>query len=276
MPLRRTLTAAALAVLALACSSTGDPAADRGLPAAVGSALAGNPTPGGPGDGTPDATTAGGADTGGATGSAPAATEPRVVAARARPPAAGTYRYSQEGVSLFGPMPDEGTLVIGAVDARGRQTHTRTVSDNEVTEQRLRFTDGGVLLLAVSQTFGSGAFAEPYECRFEPALIVIELPMTLGDRIDARSSCGDLTIEYSARVLRTENRTIGGRTVETVVLRATITATDDGVSQTTTSTSWLSPVYRLVVRSEQRSEGTYEGVRFHTSLTEELLDLRPR
>lgn len=270
---RLTVSVAALALLATACSSTTDQAGMPGRAPSEG-ATSQTPTPGSSARTTPTGSDA----PGGATGAArPRATgQPTVVATRARPPAAGTYRYRQEGVSLFGEMPDEGTLRIGAADARGRQTHTRTVSEDEVTEQRIRFTADGVLLLAVTQTYGSGPLAQSYECAFDPPFAVVRLPLTVGDRWQASSSCGDLDVEFQARVLRTEQRRVAGQRVETVVIDATITASGDGVSQTTTSTSWLSPKHRLVVRSEQRSEGRQGTFSFRTALTEDLIDLRPR
>jgi len=52
-------------------------------------------------------------------------------------------------------------------------------------------------------------------------------------------------------------------------------ASGDGIEQHSVSTMWISPLYRLAVRSVSTSDGSQGGFSFSSTMTEDLVSLTP-
>lgn len=189
------------------------------------------------------------------------------------PPAAGTYRYRQSGsmrAGIFSSEPDpEGTLEVRPTDGR-TQRQIRDYGDQSL-ERVLIFRDDAVLLSETISRFGSQATS----CRFERPIVLVRLPLEPGSTWKDSGSCDALTLRLRARVLRDATRTVDGRSVDTMVVRYHVVVEGDGVSQTTDQDVWLSLEHRMVVRSEERSEGTFGSTPYTIERTERLLSLEP-
>jgi len=198
------------------------------------------------------------------------------------PPVAGTYHYKQSGHTNAGIISftadPEGTLVAGSRSAAGnayRQQQSRTYSSSWSNEQVLLFRSDAILLERTTQRFGSGGFSQEQTCTPSHPLKAIILPLAVGKTWHDSATCSGLTIALNGKVLRTENRTVGGKRVSTYVVQVTTHTTGNGYDISTDLTTWVSPTYRLMVHSEQSSSGTAQGQRFTQSLTEDLVSLTP-
>lgn len=195
------------------------------------------------------------------------------------PPAAGRYLYRQYGSTKAGtftiPVDETGSLQIDPATSGGggmRQQQLRTYSDNEKTETVFLFRDDGVYIESTTATI----YGFSQECRTAEPILGVELPLRVGATWRDTGECSGMDLTVNGSVLRTENRTVGGRTIMTYVIRVTAKGSGEQGSQTTTETMWLSPAYRLTVHSESKSSGTSQGVQFTREVVETLVSLTPR
>jgi hypothetical protein len=263
----------ALLVLALSGCSARTPVA---APATSAPPVATPTASGAQGDATP----APGASASGAPAASCASSAKPVPpkAAPTVPPARGTYTYSQEGSAKAAgfslPSDPSGTLDVEApADAPGgkRQKQTRTISSQESREQTLIFTPDAVLLEQTVSNFGG----QSASCKTAKPLRIVLLPLVVGNSWSDRGTCSGGSISFTAKVERAEDRTIGGARVHTFVVHHVFQIVNGGDRQDVDLTSWLSPDYRLDVRSVQHATGTVQGTPFTEDMTDELQSLSP-
>jgi hypothetical protein len=198
------------------------------------------------------------------------------------PPAAGIYHYTQSGSTQAGIISfdadPEGTLAIGAATAAGsakRQKQSRQYSSGWSQDQILLFGSDAILLEQTTMRFGSGGFVQEQTCKPSHPLKVVPLPVKVGASWSDSGTCNGLTVSLTGKILRTEQRTVGGKSVSTYVLHVVTHTTGDGYDINTDLTTWISSAYRLTVHSVQRSSGTAQGNQFTQNLTENLKKLTP-
>jgi hypothetical protein len=151
----------------------------------------------------------------------------------------------------------------------------RAYSSEQNQDQVLIFRSNAILLERITQRYGSGQFAQTFVCQIDPPLLAIKLPMTVGASWRDTASCSGLTMTYTAEVQRRATRTVGGIVVDTFVVRTVADASGDGIEQHSVSTMWISPLYRLAVRSVSTSDGSQGGFSFSSTMTEDLVSLTP-
>jgi len=264
--MRRLAAGVALVVLAACGDGTPAPEAVRGSAgqettttstvAATTSTTAGGRT----------STTAAGARTT-TTARAPATTTTAAPAgSRALTPATpGTYRYDTAGATtVLGTtmaFPAVTTLVVDAPSGT-RQRLTRNLRDpagNGVqTEFTLDYQPEGVFLVALKVTTGFSGFTDVRDLR--PASPVLLLATGAGPGAHREA---DLTGTSSARlvvdVLREERVTIGGRAVDTLVLRAAVTLAPGDVTGRQELTVNIDRGSRLWVKERSVTEASAAG-----------------
>ncbi len=194
------------------------------------------------------------------------------------PPAAGTYTYEQSGETKAGtfsiPVDKTGTLQIYAATRAGsgfRQRQVRRYSDKESGDQQLLFNADGIYVESSTVTL----YGFSQECKTEDPLLGVRLPLRVGATWSDRDSCSGMTINVSGRILREEKYTVGGRSVDTFVVRVVAKASGEEGSQTTTETMWLSPQYRLSVHSVSDAKGQSQGFDFERHVVDTLRSLTP-
>jgi len=230
--------------------SSAPAAASAGASAGPGaeSSTSGNPAPG----------TAGGA----------------AAVARTRPPATGTYTYTQDGGITFGalevPFDPTGTLVVSP-PKNGVQKQVREYSDDFTLTERLRFGGDRVTLLATATRFGG----REYACSMEEPMTLVALPLETGDSWRSSSRCGRMKVTIRVSVEGTEVVTIGGSAVDTVVLHVLIDVVEDDAEQHSDVTSWIAPEHSLAVRLDDYTTGKSGGVSFSIERVDELRSLTP-
>lgn len=271
-----------LLVLLLALTACGG--GDNPTPTAAESSAAakGSPTPGKKAGGKAGGTTATESTAPSGSTTKPTSTAKAAApkkASQSTPPAAGTYTYRQSGSMTMGgetyDAPERGTLEIAPaerVEGGTRSEQTRDLGRGGPMESAYLFTDDAVLLQEVTM--------QGFTCVLRPSLTALKIPLKVGAEWSDSATCSangmSVTIEIDAEVLRKEDRRVGSRTVETFVLDLHSETTGAGFEQVQDATTWLSPEYRLPVRTKMtsRSESVYGN---GTSVyTEQLVSLTPR
>jgi len=101
------------------------------------------------------------------------------------------------------------------------------------------------------------------------------LPLTPGAHWQDKGECEGETIEISAQTVRSESRTVNGKTLKTFLVRSTIVLTGPQYNATTHTDAWVSPAYRLIVHSTEDTKGSYSGTSFIRSFDETLKSVTP-
>jgi len=197
------------------------------------------------------------------------------------PPAAGVYHYTQNGKTVVGGITfnadPSGTLAIGAPTTSGTgklQKQSRQYSSNWSQDQYLLFKSDAIYLQQTTQRYSFG-FVSETTCKPSHPLKAVPLPLKVGKTWSDSGTCNGLTVSLTGKVLRTENRTVGGKSVATYVIEVKTHTTGNGYNITTTLTTWISPTYRLAVRSVTTSNGTTPQGDLSQNLTEDLQRLQP-
>lgn len=287
--MRRLATGALLAVLTACGDGSGAPEALRGSAGSTSATTApavttpattpvggAAPTTSGPGRAT--TTTMGRpATTAGPTTTAPAG-------ARALTPATpGTYRYDTAGATTFAattvPFPAVTTLVVEAPQGTIQRSarNLRDAAGNGLeTAFTLDYRPEGVFLVALQLTTGFSGIADVRELR--PASPVLLLATGAGPGAHREA---DLVGTSAARlvvdVLGEERLTIGGRAVDTLVLRATVTLAPGDVTGRQELTVHVDRGTRLWVKERSVADASALGglLTVHSDYTATLQRLTP-
>ena len=191
---------------------------------------------------------------------------PAPAGARALAPAtAGTYRYDTSGATTFLgntiPFPAVTTLVVDAPSGT-RQRSTRNLRDASgnglQTEFTLDYRPEGVFLVSLRVTTGFSGVSDVRDLR--PASPVLLLATGAGPGAHREA---DLTGNSSARlvvdVLREERLTIGGRAVDTLVMRVTVTLAPGDVTGRQELTLNIDRGSRLLVKERSVTDASAAG-----------------
>jgi hypothetical protein len=133
----------------------------------------------------------------------------------------------------------------------------------------LRFSSDKIELLSLEM---KGALNKT----FNGPVLYSPVPFTVGQAWEwTLVSTDNLThVTQKSRIDREENLTVGGQTVETYVLETDLTISGD-VNGSGHLTSFVSPEYKLPVRSHSTLDATYATFHVVSDITSDLLDLRP-
>jgi hypothetical protein len=265
--------------------SNGEPAAPAGEDPAV--EVHDDPVPAGApaaGEQTPSAATD--ERSAGGDGAASAA----VAAADVRAPAPGSYTYRFEAESDDGPSEREAEAVVEDLGPRGEAARRAVTIEAEQGTIRNELTWGAerVLLERTTMQFGP----QEIDCRWEPAIEQMRLPLGPGQRWESRSKCSttafgqpaELTRRAITRVTGQERIEVGGRSVDVWVLASRERTTAKGgtpaqpfdVVWETEATTWFAPGAGMIARQHSESTFTMNGGEPREASTRmELLSLDP-
>jgi hypothetical protein len=209
------------------------------------------------------------------TAAAPSTTSASATPATADVTAPGRYVYSVRGKQsspAFGeqPVPPEGTLTVDPPN--GRDQRQVNQGGNATTEQILRFTDNGVLIVYLKIT-GPGFVLE---FRPSPPVLATPRPVAPGRTWSwsMQSTDGTTTVKSDFRAVRVEKVTIGTEAVDTIVIDANVVTTGT-INSTGRRTFWGSDRYKLVVQDSQVTDGTVGAVQFHAESNAKLRSTKP-
>jgi hypothetical protein len=187
--------------------------------------------------------------------------------------APGSYTYKVKGTMTVGaaPQPVDTTATMKVDPLQGTDQHSSLSGQQGGTETVLRYQGDGVYLVDLKLT---GAVSK--EFKPTPPALAFPQPATVGKTWSwsATSTDGKTTVKSDFKVLRTETIAVGGEQVPTVVLDATVT-TDGDVKSTSHRTIWTSEAYRLIVRQDDKINGTYGGFAFSGDTSSVIQSTKP-
>jgi hypothetical protein len=187
--------------------------------------------------------------------------------------AAGTYTYDNTGTVTAGtPRDASGTSTLTVDPPAGSRQHTRLAGDQSSTDQDTVVRPSGTLLARLAMT--NPAFSK--EFRPPAPVLLVPDPADPGKawHWSMTSTDGKTTATVTARVVRRETLTIGGRPVTTSLVTSTLRLTGD-VSFTAQAQTWYDAAHRLSVKDHTKGSGTVSGLHFTTDITSVLRSLTP-
>ena len=211
-------------------------------------------------------------------------TTPAPAATRALAPVTpGTYRYDTAGTTTFVgnniPFPAVTTLVVDAPSGT-RQRSTRNLRDATgnglQTEFTLDYRPDGVFLVALRVTTGFSGITDVRDLR--PASPVLLLATGAGPGAHREADlAGTSTAKLVIDVLREERVTIGGRSVDTLVMRAVVTLGPGDVTGRQELTVNVDRATRLWVKERSVTDASAAGGLFtaHSEYTATIQRLTP-
>lgn len=261
--------------LATACSSSEAEPEAAAQPTGKATAISSGPAAS---SAAPRATAGAGGASAGATSGATAGTtsqapvaQPLATQAPGKPAAskatpAGSYTYDTSGTITYGAIQQDAsgssTLQVTAVKD-GVQTSTLH-ADRADTDQTVLVRDAGSYLAELH--LATPLFDKTF--RPSPAGLLLPDPATVGKAWSwsATSTDGTSTVKTQHKVVRTETLTIGGKSVQTVVLQSVIAISGD-VTYTADVTTWVVPTLRLPVKDHTVGNGTFNGTKVTSDTT---------
>jgi hypothetical protein len=192
-----------------------------------------------------------------------------------QPAAPGRYTYNRTGkasTSAFGEQSLDGAVTLQVDPAANGEQHSKTTASEGEREQVLRLLAEGAYFTDMKQS--TGGFAKEFRPN-PPVLAMPAQPASHGPwQWTVTSTDGKTTLSAGFTYLRSETLAIGGEQVATVVLGVTLKGSGD-ISFTTTETDWVAPSKSLIVRTDQKTDGTISGVQFHSESSQTLQTTRP-
>jgi hypothetical protein len=207
-----------------------------------------------------------------------AAPSPAVAAPTADSPAPlapGTYRYRQSGEIKAGPqsypIPPEGTSEVEPATAEGTQLVRRYIDpEQSPAETRLRFDAAAISMTEVASGGGPAGF----RCTFDPPLVLVAWPPTVGHTASGSTSCQNVDVTYETRITGRTPVTIDGATYEAFVMESTITTTGDFESTTRQVDHFVAEL-RMSTHTENDIQGTYQAFQFSGHTVADLVSAVP-
>jgi hypothetical protein len=228
---------------------------------------------------------ASGADSAGAPGAAPSGDAGAAPAGDGNAPApsglkpfAGTYQFHTTGhATLNGGQQNIDTQSPSTVEDLN-DTDQRTSASGAQGEQNqvLRYSADKVELVsfelkgAVNKTFNGPVLLSP-------------VPLSVGQTWDWSMQSTDTdptkkkTLTQTSRVDRAETVVVNGQSVDVLVIETDVSFSSPATDLNGRGhlTNWVSPVYRMPVKTHSTLAGTYAAFTFDADTTSDLLDLRP-
>lgn len=188
--------------------------------------------------------------------------------------APGTYTLKTTGTMTLGtPQPVNATSTMKIEPLQGSDQKSTQTGDNGASgETVLRYQSDGVYLVSL-KTSQQGITKE---FRPNPPGLSFPQPATIGKTYSwaATSTDGKTNVKSDFKVVRTEAQQVGSESVQTVVIEATVTLSGD-INATSHRTMWVSELYRLIVRSDDKTQGSYSGFQFSSDTSEKLQSTKP-
>jgi hypothetical protein len=186
--------------------------------------------------------------------------------------APGTYTYKVTGTMTVGTPQKVDTTSTLEIDAlQGTDQHSAQTGQQGGQETVLRYQADGVYLVNLKLT---GPVNK--EFKLEPPGLAFAQPATIGKAWgwSAKSTDGATTVKSDFKILRTETIAIGGEQVPTVVVETKV-VTDGDIKSTQTGTMWVSEAYRLIVRTDNKINGTYGAFAFSGDTSSVMQSTKP-
>jgi hypothetical protein len=160
--------------------------------------------------------------------------------------APGKYAYRVTGTESGQRVDRTAELVVDPPNGAD-QRHSQQTQEGR-SDTIFRHQPDGIYVVSIVVTQG---FIQK-EFRPNPPALTLPQPASLGRTWSWTASSTDrrTTLHSSFKILRTENQTIGGEVVPTVVVELTTTTSGD-VQSTAENTLWISENYRLIVRVDE-------------------------
>jgi hypothetical protein len=186
--------------------------------------------------------------------------------ARALTPAApGTYRYDTSGRSTFAgnvlPFPAVTTLVVDPPSGT-RQRLVRNLRDASgnglATEFNLDYRSEGVFLVSFSLTVGFSGISDTRDLRPAAPVLLVPTGARPGTHVEADLT-GTSTAKLVVDVVGEERVTVAGTTVDTLVVRATVTLAPGDVTGRQELTLDLDRGSRLWVKERSVTDASAGG-----------------
>ena len=186
--------------------------------------------------------------------------------------APGSYTYKVTGTMTVGtPQKVDTTSTLKIDPLQGTDQHSSQTSQQGGQETVLRYQGDGVYLVNLKLT---GPVNK--EFKLEPPGLAFAQPATIGKAWgwSAKSTDGATTVKSDFKILRTETIAIGGEQVPSVVVETKV-VTDGDVKSTQTGTMWVSEAYRLIVRTDNKINGTYGAFAFSGDTSSVMQSTKP-
>ena len=193
-------------------------------------------------------------------------------------PFAGSYQFHTTGQATLNGSPQNIDVQSPTKVEDLNETDQRSSTSGNQGEQIqvLRYSADKIELVSFE-------LKGPVTKTFNGPVLLAPVPLSVGQTWNWSMQSTDTdptkktTLTQGSRVDRTEAVVVGGQSVDVFVIVTDITfsspATDlNGTGQLT---NWVSPVYRMSVKSHSTLKGTYAAFTFDTDTTSDLLDLRP-
>lgn len=193
-------------------------------------------------------------------------------------PFAGTYQFHTTGhATLNGSQQNIDVQSPSTVeDLNDTDQRTSTGGAQGEQHQVLRYSADKVELVsfelkgAVNKTFNGPVLLSP-------------VPLSVGQTWEWSMQSSDTdptkktTLTQKSRVDRTETVVVNGQSVDVLVIETDVSFSSPATDLNGTGhlTNWVSPTYRLQVKTHSTLKGTYAAFSFDTDTTSDLLDLRP-
>ncbi|MGH9164406.1 MAG: hypothetical protein ACRDZW_02690 [Acidimicrobiales bacterium] len=202
-----------------------------------------------------------------------AATPTTPTAVQASPP--GRFVYATTGSftsPLGGTQRRDGETTLTVDPVGGGRQHSLRQGPGRSTDQTLELRPDGAYAAMVRIT--DSGFSQ--EIRPVPPVLAVPVPAPVGRSWSWKATTvdGRSTVDSSFRVTRRETLDIGGSSVTTSVVEATIATRGDIVSDGT-QTFWYAEDRRLVVRQQERTSGRLGAITFTSESTDTLRSLQP-
>jgi hypothetical protein len=200
------------------------------------------------------------------------------------PRPAGTYTFATSGQTQISgaikrtyQVPPRTTLAIGA-SSGGVQRSVRDMRDSDgngrVTEMRVRTASDGLHLVYLKNTSRFAGVTDVREFTPSPAPLILRTGAPNGDRLSFTLEGSDVRVTTTVEVLRREAISIGGGSIQAVVIKIHSQFSGD-VNGTDDATNWLRPSDGLLLREDSRSD-VYAGfTRVRTDYSAKLERLTP-
>jgi len=206
---------------------------------------------------------------------------PGAAAGPPKPPAAGTYTYDTTGTVSFGgapgSFPARTTLVVDppqGVSQHSTRDERDSSGNGSVGDTTLEFRPAGVFIDELKTTTRAFGVSDVTDLTANPPALVLATGAKPGDHLVFDMSGSGVNAHVTIDVVRTETVSIGGQSVDTLVVHqaAALSGKADG---STVADNWVSPQYDMIVKEHTVSDFTAYGSRAHSDETSTLERLTP-
>ena len=192
-------------------------------------------------------------------------------------PADGTYTYDQTDDGEKSSTTEKWAAQRGADSVTLTSVETEQDEEDTVTNtSKFRVTRSALEMLSQTSTYND---EDPETCTYKPPVLVLQLPLKIGDKWTAKGTCSedgpaDAADEENLKleVTGTTTDTIGGQAVRTFVVKGTqsFDSTDDTTGERTTftftDTRHIDPATLLVVVEDVTFDFGGDGSTIHRQL----------